>query len=146
MTALKFFWDDLPTFGKWALGFTVIFCGLLIANIAGNRVPVETPEVHSMPVTVAELEAAYDTNEVAAQQKYGGQWLSISGKVTKVALDGEDEPFISFESNGLIPFQAHFDKENGAPTAQLAPGQNVTIYCNNITEMLGQPFVKNCSL
>lgn len=99
-----------------------------------------------MPVTVGELERSFDGNEVAAMQRYGKRLLAITGKVSKVALDSDDEPFISFESEGLIPFQAKLGTDASDAAARIAVGDELTVYCRDVTEALGQPFGDDCSL
>ena len=124
----------------------VIGVPLALMSVAGSApVPVRST-AGALAVTVAELEKAYDGNEVSADQQYGDRLLAITGKVIKVALNADDEPFVSFESNGLIPFQAHFTRDDGAGTAEFAEGQDVMVYCTKVTETLGQPSASGCFL
>lgn len=99
-----------------------------------------------MPVTAQELFAAYDENEVAAQQSYGDKVLLVSGTVSAVTLDFSDDPVVQLEtSNQFSSVQASFDESFSTRAAALRKGQKVTVRCEKVTEVVGTPMLSGCT-
>ena len=137
------------------LALPIATLSLLLANCA-SPAPTEeaeatvAEEVEATPpareVTVAELIKAYGANEVAAQQEYGARSVALTGEVRGVVLDFSDDPAVLFESGQTRPVQALFDKKRGAATAALKKGQEATVVCNKVSEIMGLPILEDCSL
>lgn len=109
-------------------------------EIAGETMP-------AMDVSVDELVAAYDANEPAAQQKYGGQQLRVSGTVSSIALDAGDRPFISFDSKAMFPpVQAKLTPAGEAAASSLEKGKQATFICTGIKELMGTPMLDGCEV
>jgi uncharacterized protein (DUF1330 family) len=107
------------------------------ATVAAIKVP---------NVAAAEIAAAFDANEVAAFQKYGGQMIAVSGTVEEISLDMADDPVVSFAAGDYPSFNAMFDKERGAATARLRKGQIAAVACGDIREFAGSPSLNDCWL
>ncbi len=97
-------------------------------------------------VTTDDLAKAYDENEMAAQQRFGGRWLRVTGTVRSIALDISDEPIVNFESSTLLPIQATFVDEAMASTGTLKKGQIATLFCSEVSEVLGTPMLGGCEI
>ena len=99
----------------------------------------------AMAVTPEELRAAYDANEAAAQQNYGGQVLEVSGKIDKITLDIGDDPVIQLAT--AKPYDTVHaslaESANGA-AAGLAKGQKIVLRCADVSEVIGTPMLKDC--
>jgi len=112
-------------------------------NAGTTEVPPQTPEVS---VTAEELARDYQANEVAAQQKYGGNRLGISGEITRIRLNFRDHPTLYLKSGSLLPVQAEFDPSKSEEVAKLQVGQFITVYCGSISEVIAEPLARGCSL
>lgn len=108
---------------------------------------VAAGEAPPTKVSPAELQQAYAANEVAAQAKYGGRVLEVSGRIAAITLDFADNPVLEFVTGA--PFEkvnAGFDKTASGDVAALAKGQKVTVRCGKISEVIGTPMLGDCAL
>jgi hypothetical protein len=91
----------------------------------------ETTVVSSEPeiqVTAPELVKEYDANEVAADEKYKGKTVTVSGIIHDIGKDLGDDPYIilsSGEEMELTSVQCMF-KDKGE-VAKLSKGQKITV-------------------
>lgn len=88
------------------------------------------PAPAAIEVTADELIQAYEANEVAADAKYEGKILNVTGVVDNVGKDIVDTPYVVLTSGGeweVWGVQCMFDKEHEPELAQLAVGQTVTV-------------------
>lgn len=108
----------------------------------------ETPEPAPEPalkVTAAELFAAYEANEAAAQQQYGGQALEVSGTVSGVDLDFMDKPVVQLAtSNQFMSAQANLVEEDQPRASSLSKGQSIVLRCASVGEVIGTPMLQDC--
>lgn len=99
------------------------------------------------PVSVSakDLFNAYKENEVSADAEYRDRILIVTGKVTKIAKDVMDDPYVNLAAgNDFDSVDAHFDKDGGL--ASLKRGQQVTLRCRGNNVMLGDPQLADCSV
>lgn len=98
-------------------------------------------------VTARELHAAYAENEVAAKAKYGDRVLEVTGTVQAIELDLTDDPVVRFEVGQMYSsVAAGFDKSAAAQTGALKKGQTATVRCAKVTEIVGDPYLRDCQL
>lgn len=98
-------------------------------------------------VTAKELAAAYEQNEAAAQQSYGKRPLMVSGKIRSVDLDFSDKPFLVLEGTNMFQGpQAELDDASQAKAGSLGKGQNVKLLCGDVSEVIGTPMLKDCTI
>lgn len=142
---------------KWPVAIivaiVVVVMGLSLSG--GNRdetaaAPVANEPTAAAPearrVTIKELFDAYEANEVRAQQEYGAQPLIVTATVRNVDLDLTDDPFVRLEDSGYR-LNAYFDKDNGGGAAgDLVKGQVTTIWCAEVSEVLGTPGISQCQV
>jgi len=79
-------------------------------------------------VTAAEIVDEYESNEVAAQQKYGDKIVEITGIVDDIGLDIMDDPYITIGSGGdweVVQVQAMLAE--GVDAASVESGSEITI-------------------
>jgi len=132
----------------------IIVVVVIIGMIAGPKPPSGQPASDSgkpadppMKVTAEELFKAYDDNEAAAQQKYGSRPLLVSGSVSKIDLDIVDNPVVMLRtSNEFMPAQAALADESKAKAPSLSKGEAVDLLCDDVSEVIGTPMLKNCVL
>lgn len=120
-----------------------------LAVIEAERLAGETKaaEAEAVPVTAMELWHAYDANEAAAQQAYGGTPLLVTGTIEGIQLGMGDEPFATLETgNQFQSVQVDLSSEDPAKVAALAKGQQLTALCLKVSEVVGTPMLDDCSL
>ena len=96
----------------WVLGFVVL---IIIISASGDPAPeqssttttkldsstqvqpaaVETP---TTKVTATQMLADYEANEVAADQKYKGNMVEVSGTIKNIGKDILDTPYVETEN------------------------------------------------
>ena len=111
--------------------------------------PQDEPMAEPAPlqVSAAELLAAYEANEQAAQLKYGQGPLEVSGTISSIQLDLFDDPMISLESGEILnQTTLHFSKRDANEIAGLAKGQQLTALCKRVSEVLAAPQASDCSI
>jgi tRNA_anti-like/Uncharacterised protein family UPF0547 len=98
-------------------------------------------------VSSVELARAYNANEVNAQNTYGGKTLDVTGTITGVKLDLFNNPVVEMEGvNEFLPVQATFDQSYSQKVSALSKGQEITVRCTQITEVVSAPMLSECSL
>lgn len=112
---------------------TLLFIGLACGGAGNQTQSSQTPATNEKPLEVkaVDLTKEYDQNELAADGKYKGKLLSVSGKVSEIAetfgsvtvdLEGHKESGIN-----LLSVKCSFnDSEKGA-ISKLKKGQNATL-------------------
>ena len=97
-------------------------------------------------VTSSELYEAYEANEVAADEKYKGKKLAITGIIGNIGKDVLDNPYIAFKENHLQGVTCYFSDVNNKVISQLSKGQDVTVVgkCGGLT--LTNVVIKDCKL
>ena len=90
-------------------------------------------EIQAAPaieVTAAQLCEDYKANEIAADEKYKGKILQVTGKVDSIAKDILDSIYVTLKSGkrfDLMSVQAFFPDSVTAQAAALSKGQKVTV-------------------
>lgn len=103
--------------------------------------PAELP----LEVTATELFQAYEYNEASAQSYFGGRMLLVSGTVDKVTLDLMDDPVIGLRtSNQFMSAQAALAENARDEARNYGPGDQVRLLCEDVSEVIGTPMLKNC--
>lgn len=112
----------------------------------GNNAPVE--QVAALKITAVQLAEDYKANEVAADAKYKGKPLEISGLVGNIGKDILDTPYITFQTEQyaiINQVQCMFAKTDEQVLATLSKGQRVTI-TGEVSGKMGNIIVKGCKL
>lgn len=112
---------------------------------ASTAAPLDLP-AGAIQVSIAELEAAYDRNEAAAQLQYGKKTLYVTGEIGNITLDMDDDPVVSFASKSFLSSDLRFDAKHEAQAGTLAKGEVRTFICEAISEVMGSPSLKKCRL
>lgn len=98
-------------------------------------------------VTASELGRAYEENEVKAQSQYGGKVLRVTGKIQSISLDFLDEPVIGLRgANEFSLVSVHLEKSDVEKTSELSKGQQLTVTCSELSEVIGSPQLSECVL
>lgn len=82
----------------------------------------------SARVTARGLYAEYKKNEVAADSKYKGKILVVTGKVRKIGKDISDTPYIALKASRVIgSVQCMFAKSRSSELAKVRKGQQISL-------------------
>lgn len=137
---------------RWQIVLGVVGIGvlaLLMINPPERSVPATPPgepaQIERLPVTARELFRAYDGNEVAAQARFGGKSLAVTGTVQSIDLDMTNDPVVRLETDNQF-MAAAAPLEDKAAAAALTKGQSVTLWCEDVSEVLGSPQLRDCVL
>ncbi len=114
--------------------------------------PEQAPRAEKMErrparITASALFAAYDANEVAADQRYKGQVVEVSGTIRAISKDVFETPFVSFETeNPFLSVHCYFDKADTPRLARLAKNERLAAIGEVSGKTLGSVIVKKCAL
>lgn len=135
------------------LGLIGIF---IVLTVIGSIVGGKSSKSESAPAANAEpplevraqdVEAAYSANEASAQQAYGNRTLKVSGIIKSIDLGIGDEPFLVLSgSNQFMGPQAKLSDESKSKAASLSKGDEVVLLCTGVSEVIGTPIFKDCTI
>lgn len=136
----------------WIVLFLVALVSLLvIAEFMNDSKPSATDQVVQeaapqpiLEISAKELEQAYDENEVAAQMRFDGHLLRISGVLESITLDGDDQADLHIDTGAFLGLNVDVDPSQKDWAAQMAKGDKVIVECTSVREGLGKPFVEGC--
>lgn len=99
-------------------------------------------------VNAKELWAAFDDNEVAAEDQYKGKPVFVKGAISTITTDPAGYPVVSFDAgkSGFAKVNCVFPKDARPIVGKLKKGSEVVIFgvCAGMT--MQQVFVKNCTV
>jgi hypothetical protein len=79
--------------------FLVVLGTITIGYYFYNKGPENIRSSDALPVTATELYKAYLEDSVVAQQKFSGKVLTVSGVISKVDTNQQNETIISLKTN-----------------------------------------------
>lgn len=101
----------------------------------------------ALSVTAETLMADYTANEIAADGRYKGKVLRISGTVNGIAKDLLDTMYVTLSAGGpysILNVQCYFPKGATARLAALKKGAQITVK-GRCEGKMGNVLVKNCT-
>ena len=99
------------------------------------------PEVK---ISADKLIEAYKDNEVAADEKYKGKKLLVTGKLSSIESGLDDEPIIQIGSDMFPLVAAHGVSKRDA--AKLKKGTDISVLCRGDGEVVSMPQLQDCAL
>jgi len=103
-------------------------------------------QVPSYTLSANQLYREYDDNEVAADAKYKGKIVIVSGKIQDIGKDIMDDAYIVIGGEGFLDgVQCTFTKGEQASIARLSKGQQVTVK-GEVAGKMGNVLVNKASL
>lgn len=106
------------------------------------------PKIEAIKVTAAQVVADYKANEVAADAKYKGKTLEISGAIETIGKDIADTPYITFYTSEyaiIDKVQCVFSRSDEEVLAELSKGQKITVQ-GEVSGKFGNILVKQCKV
>jgi hypothetical protein len=93
------------------------------------------------------LARAYNANEIAADEKYKGKAVIITGKIQNIGKDILGSPFVVVGGSGMLDgVQCMFAKSAMSSLASLSKGRTVTISGTVSGKMLSWVMMSDCQL
>jgi len=126
----------------------VAFIVLAIASSEDKIIEWEVSESSSPPIEVSSRQLFYDyeSNEVAADQKYKEKILVVTGKIASIGKDITDNIYITLATDDIFgEVQCLFADTHSDVLAKLSKGQKVTIKGKCDGKMMNV-FLRGCIL
>lgn len=104
-------------------------------------------QVSSIRVTAPVLISEYEANEIAADQKYKGNIVIVTGKVDHVGKDIMDSMYVTLSSSkefGIVRAQCFFDDSWATRLSYLREGDTVTVK-GRCDGKFGNVLLKDCT-
>ena len=109
----------------------------------------EVKEEPAIMVTAFKMAAEYKENEVAADAKYEGKLVEISGTVDTIGKDALDTPFIAFATENqyeiINRIQCMFGRNDVEALSSVSKGQKITVR-GEVSGALGNIIVRDCQI
>ena len=99
----------------------------------------------AVKTTASELFNSYQNNEAAAQQTYGGKLLEVSGTIDGVDLDFADNPIVKLRTpNQFMSASVYLTEAHQSAATGYSKGSKVTFLCEEVSEVMSMPQLKEC--
>lgn len=151
--------------GRWAwyvLGilFILFIIGTLLDDETSEQISSTNESMVSTPakkdtskqlpdfieVTANNLYSEYEANEVAADRKYKGNTIIVSGEIQKIAKEILGKPYVILGGEGFLDgVQCVFDRNQEGAVAKLSKGQSINIR-GKVSGKLGNVLLDNCEI
>jgi hypothetical protein len=106
---------------------------------------VTQTELRALPVQAERLFLDYQRDEVAADQKYRGRRLLVTGMVTSVNRDFTDKVYLMLgTSNMFFGVHASLEPSEVGRAGELAKGEEVTVLCSGGMMVVDSPMLDDC--
>jgi hypothetical protein len=106
--------------------------------------PVKSPD-GLVSVGAVRLWRDYEENEVAADTRYKGQRLRVTGTVVNIERDYQGRPVLHlFSGNPIFQTMATLDKADIPAAAQLKKGDQVSVRCIGAGREMRMPQLERC--
>jgi hypothetical protein len=158
--------SETPTWQKWVLGTIMVlgvFSFIALAFMEDDK-PKKPAQSQPQPrqgqqeqsatlptirLGAGDLIAAYETNEIAADQRYKHRTLLVTGTISRIGKDILNQMYVSLQSSedddGFVKVQCFFDQSAASTLAALRPGQQVCVR-GRCDGKFGMILLKQCSL
>jgi hypothetical protein len=94
--------------------------------------------------TAKGYEAAYDSNEIAADNEFKGKRILLSGIINSIDKDFKDDGYITLQSSGLIGVHAQLSASGMVGAASFNKGQQIGLVCTGTGRVLTIATLDNC--
>ncbi len=123
--------------------FGVLAVGSTDTDTDTQKVQSQAP---SYTLSANQLYREYDSNEVAADAKYKGKVVIVSGTIQDIGKDIMDDAYIVIGGEGFFDgVQCTFTKGEQSSVARLSKGQQVTVK-GEVAGKMGNVLINKASL
>ncbi len=128
----------------------IILAAFLVLAVGSTDTDTDTQKVQSQApsytLSANQLYNEYDSNEVAADSRYKGKVVVVTGTVQDIGKDIMDDAYIVIGGDGFLDgVQCTFTKGSQSSVARLSKGQQVRVK-GEVAGKMGHVLVKKCSL
>ncbi len=128
----------------------VVLTAFLVLAWGSTDTDTDTQKIESQDVSFTlpanQLYSEYDANEVAADTKYKGKVVIVTGTIQDIGKDILDDAYIVIGGRGFLDgVQCMFTKGEQSSVAQLSKGQQVRVK-GEVAGKLGNVLVKKSIL
>jgi len=132
------------------LASLVVLAVLAILAVGSTDTDTDTQKVQSQApsytLSANQLYSEYNSNEVAADSKYKGKVVIVSGTIQDIGKDIMDDAYIVIGGGGFLDgVQCTFTKGEQSSVARLSKGQQVRVK-GEVAGKMGNVLVNKCSL
>lgn len=100
----------------------------------------------ALTVTASELLAAFEQNELKANQTYKNKYIAVQGAVDNIGEDIMGSPYVTLKTgNVILSVQCMLNKSEASKAANLNKGQQIVVQ-GNCDGKFGNVLIKNCSI
>lgn len=101
----------------------------------------------AISVSAVDLHNEYSANEVAADDRYKGKKLQVSGMIHSIDKDAFDNIIVRLATNNQFQSaMATMEDNQKSAAAQLSKNQNVVVECKGGGLIIGSPVLRDCTL
>jgi|GEM_PF-6787712 len=105
------------------------------------------PKSGAINVSAADLVKDYQRNETAADEKYKGNDIAVTGKVDSYSFYSVDDDInIYLDAGGTDAVSCYLDLDEKENVFFLKKGQKVTLQCEGDGKLSVYPHLKNCKV
>jgi hypothetical protein len=115
----------------------------------GRGIHIDTHSEAKGPVTIgaAELFEAYHTNSQAADRRFGGREMVVTGEFVRTVPDGYGSIDMRLKTaHPQTPLGIDLDNHSVDAATKLEPGQTVTVSCRQVAGTGDDPWLQDCVL
>lgn len=113
-------------------------------SIESSEAPVEAANEPALETTAAEMVSAYESNELAAEKKYEGKVVKITGVVGDIKKDILDKPYVTLGTGKQFEVrQVQCFLADGVDATTLNKGDQVTL-TGRVDQLMMNVLVKDC--
>lgn len=134
----------VQVFAVLALAGAVLFWFLATREEEGPTRAV-SGELPPVATTAEDLIGAYEKNEIAADEKFKGRRVVVTGKVDRIRTDLLDDPVVHL-GGGFVSVDCYFDERHKRRLAKLSPGDQVKLRGVGKGQTLGSPQLGDCEV
>jgi hypothetical protein len=122
----------------------VVAFGVVGAQKKKEQERAEVTTAEAIDISARELQADYDANEVAADERYKNKILRITGTIESINKDILDDPYVVLRTGDFKGVHCHFNSSDGLQS--LRKGKQIAVRCRADGYIIGSPVAKDCIL
>ncbi len=110
----------------------------------GDAAEATTAVPSTLEINSVKLFQDYQDNEIAADAKYKGKALLVSGRIESITSDFSNKPVVQLAAGDFG--QVHASGLSLDVAADLKKGKKITLACTGAGEVLGFPMLVKCAV
>lgn len=111
---------------------------------AGSAAPTTSVSTRELPISAIELSIEYQNNEAAADSKFKGRSLLVTGFVESITKDLTDTSVLTLKGVTILGVRAAMGSSEEAQVIALSKGAVVNLGCRGAGEVISVPQLDDC--